>query len=393
MLESSLLKTQELCLKYKVTIWEVNKNRSAEVNGTHLRMVYKTNDPKLKVVDDHILLSDIVLVIKRTWGDIREEVLKICKQLENRGIYIFGGCLWIEWSHSKITQYKTLADKLLFPKSIVFDTFDEDLAEHDDFDSRLDSIILRAGNELGFPLIVKTCKGNLGDGIYFLESEKALRKLLTFKEKENTESKDKFLEGIILQEFIKTHPDLSISNYYRINMIGRIPQSAVQFQLKWCDSLIYSEIKKLKSFAEAEEKPINLSFFNTEEIKHLVDALPYKEGVMGIDILVSEGKFFFLESNSGPSIPQIVKLGEKFKKEDGLLSDDRLAADQCVNFSDEIAQYCLRKIEEREVRFTQSNARIIKYGIGISIAAGLLFFGYKYCTSTESYIESKSMRH
>lgn len=95
---------------HHVLIWNVNTVRfSGDCLVQDDRFFHTSSVP----------LANIAFAIKRTWSAIRSKSLAICQGLETHGIPVFNGCGFIEWSHSKIKQFKTSPD--LFPNTVCFD--------------------------------------------------------------------------------------------------------------------------------------------------------------------------------------------------------------------------------------------------------------------------------
>lgn len=139
-------------------------------------------------------------------------------------------------------------------------------------------VLDKINSQLKFPLIFKTDEGCRGDGVYLIESPEELKALIYDLLIESSKMNDsEFKSGFLLQEFIGSHNDKAISNYYRINLVNGQPQSAVQLQLQW-KKFTNRPYQKLFDFDEAEDKPVPLESFPTEQLKKIANACPYKNG-------------------------------------------------------------------------------------------------------------------
>ena len=253
---------------------------------------------------------------------------------------------------SKILQYHTLP--ALFPHTVCFDKQFLLQIKNDPLDRAIEKIIDKI-NILQFPMIFKTDEGCRGDGVYLVGSKQDLRNLLQkFMFELQSNSQSKFRNGFLLQEWVKTHANLDISNYFRINIINGKAQSSVQFQLKWEKSDV-NNYKKLADFKNAEDKPIDLAVFDSLQLKRVVSACPCQDGVIGADVLYdNENKMHLLEYNDGPAVSAIVDLAQRNNPE-----INNSAIQQCFNFPDEIAKLCFLLIERGLTQQkTQTNSAI-----------------------------------
>lgn len=284
-----------------------------------------------------IPFTDIALVIKRTFGPAREKALAICKALESKQVPVLNGCDFIEWSHSKIRQYKDLENKKIIPKSVCFGN------EYVQT-SKIKNVFAEIDKKLTYPMVLKTSKGSRTDGVYLVESRAALTQLLEilFKVIEENPRSDKAYEirsGFILQQYIGTgHTDKSLSVYYRVNIVDRQAQSAVQFVLQWQteQDKLY---KRLKDF-DGQDKPVSLACFDKDQLAAIIDACPCDHGVVGADIILSD-KLYLLEYNDGPVVSAIVNLANQSYAE--LISED--ARQQCAAFPVAIAKTCIALVK------------------------------------------------
>ncbi len=285
---------------------------------------------------EQISIKDISLVIKRTWGPIREQGLAICKRLEGMNVKILNGCDFIEWSHSKIQQYITLSLKQkadLFPKTVYIDHKTiESLIKQTTKDNLAKALLDQMYPVYKFPMVLKKDNGCRADGVYLIDSLDNLKELLL-------NDFDSLRKGFLLQEFINSHTNPEISNYYRINVVSGKAQSAIQFQLIWkkieaCAAL------KLVDFKESEQIPVDLEIFPPKRLQEIVDAcLPCRQDVVGIDVMFNNGQIYLLEYNDGPAVGLIVELGEKYLNSD--IPEQINAAKSCHNFATSIADACL----------------------------------------------------
>ncbi len=313
---------------YQVLIWDVNTVRFSGNNLVQNDRFFQASG---------VPLSDIVFAIKRTWSSIRSKSLAICQGLETHGISVFNGCEFIEWSHSKIKQFKTSSD--LFPNTVCFDAEFMQSVQNKEHDEIVQDVIATVGTELQFPVVFKTNEGCRGDGIFLVHTKNDLislmRKMLSDPTKE-------FKNGFLLQEFISTHTDPFISNYYRINLVGGRAQSAVQFQMLWKKTA--DGFYKLSDFPEANDMPVDVNSFPAEKLNEIVRRCPGKVDGIGIDVVMdTSGKLLLLEYNDGPVVSQIVSLGEKFSTMPACAK----AAMACVAFPDEIAKRCIPELSKK----------------------------------------------
>lgn len=334
LIEAALARAQlnfDLREHYKILKWNVS---NLYVENDFLILKSHSN---LISIRSRIPISDIALVIKRTWSPIRERALHICQILEKRNITILNGCEFIKWSHSKIDQYETLKFNNILPQTICFD---RQFISNKSDEIIIDATFKKIENNLFFPMIFKTNKGSRATGVYLIESEYSLKELIKNHLTELKNNKmSEFKDGFLLQEFIATHPNPSISNYYRINIVDGKAQSVVQFQLRWEKVKDFS-YKKLVDFKEAMDKPVDLNFFNKNAIEKILYLCPCKNGVIGVDIVCdADNKIYLLEFNDGPIISAIVELAEKNN------SDSHEAVKKCLEFPGSLAKLCFDKIK------------------------------------------------
>lgn len=288
--------------------------------------------------EEIISLDDILLVMKRTWGPDRYRGLELCKIFESQDIPILNGCSFIQWSHSKIAQYKQLENKNIFPKSLCYDqgTVERMLKSEIDLNEILESV----ETNLSFPVVFKTSEGTRGSGIYLIESAEILKnrllqfviELQNFIKEENISKVREWMSGFLIQSYIETHNEPNIAAYYRINVINNEAQSAVQFALQWEET--QWGYRKLTTKPSTLDHPINLEDLNFEPIRSIIQSSPYVLDVVGIDIVCSkEGELFLLEFNDGPNVSEIVQLGKKYLN------------NPCKNFSNEIAFLVLDQVK------------------------------------------------
>ena len=320
---------------YKVLVWDVNK---IIVNNKYISLLSNSNRLNFQ---SPILISDLALVIKRTWGPIRTKALLICRALEQHGALILNGCEFIGWSHSKIRQYDTLKEWHIFPKTVCFDKQFILSMREKNVDDIVKTILQRISTQLNFPLVFKTDEGCRGDGVYLIESSEELKVLIKDILLESSKNKhSEFNNGFLLQEFIMTDAEKSISNYYRINLVNGRPQSAVQFQLKWEESN-GRPYQKLFDFDGAEDKPVSLEIFDPRRLKKIALACPCQNGVVGVDVACNSGEIWVLEYNDGPMISQIVESAERYQK----LQKYTEEVGNCANFPNAIANLCMNRIK------------------------------------------------
>lgn len=329
LLERSLLDMQNKTdRKYTVLKWAIDK------------VTIKT-DTITYDSDVTLPISEIALAIKRTWGPIRTKALLLCQQLEQQGVIILNGCQFIEWTHSKILQYQHLENEHLFPKSLCFNADSIETVTQDNYKKTVKKIMNDAEEHLRFPMVLKTNKGCRADGIFLLKTNHALEELLEelFISMMATPSLE-FREGFLLQEFILTHPNPSISNYFRLNIVNGKPQSAVQFQLKWQPegNHLY---EKLVDFQGCEDKPINLTDLPISFITKVIQACPCKNGVVGVDLICYQNSRYLLEFNDGPAIALIIELAKTAQ----LTSETYPGIQACNAFANEIATLCYGLIQ------------------------------------------------
>lgn len=317
----------------EVLIWEVHPQT---IKLSERGIQYTPSDKSASIFIDY---DDLHLVIKRTWGPIRDFALSVCKSLEEKHVAILNGCKFIEWSHSKIQQYLAFENTGIMPKSICLsaDAIAKNyLIPAGELIDILNQLILE---QLNYPVILKTDRGCRGDGIYLIDSKNALNELI------QTEKFSKIFEGgVILQQFIETNLDREISNYYRINLVNMHPVSAVKFNLIW-EVDPSSGVKRLIDADEIQDFPVSVSLFNN--INKLIAACPYEHEVSGIDVVMDlNGNLLLLEFNDGPAISLITELGQR----DLHHSERSSEAAQCANFGVMIAEACLEKIGHLHLR-------------------------------------------
>lgn len=277
-----------------------------------------------------ILLKDISLIIKRTWGPMRTQALELCQTLTDQHVTILNGCDFIRWSHSKVAQYESLKHLNLIPESMVINLDDEI-----DIGAQLDL--------LGFPLIIKKDQGCRADGVYLVANQSEFNQLISDLKKEGSE------RSVLIQKYIPNVSDPSVSSYYRINVVAKKAQSAVQFQLKWV-AHDHKSYKTLGNLDSPDDKAVPLSFFDRVQLQAIINACPYTMDVVGLDVMISEGKLWLLEFNDGPNIDLTVNLGKK-------LTSDLDTSIQSQQFSDAIAQHCFSL-----AKYTQLNElTVIEY--------------------------------
>lgn len=285
---------------------------------------------------EQLLVKDISLVVKRTWGPSRKHGLNICKSLEGMGVRILNGCGFIEWSHSKIQQYITLAQEHkadLFPKTVCvrsddIENFINKATEHD----LAKHILEKMHPDYKFPMVLKKNKGCRADGVYLIDSLNTFQDLLV-------KDLESLREGFLLQEYITSHVNDEISNYYRINVVSNKAQSAMQFQLVWKKNEDGAALK-LVDFPESIQMPIDLKIFPEKRLQEIINACPYKQDVVGIDVMFNDGQMYLLEYNDGPAVGLIVDLGEKYLN--SKIPEELNAAKACYNFAEANADICLK---------------------------------------------------
>lgn len=340
LLEKSLKQAQtNLKEKLEILNWDVSKTQM--IGDDLCQLSYENFIGVRKIVK----ISDIALGIKRTWGPIRKQAISICQKLEEKNVPILNGSRFIEWSHSKIDQYETLKNTALFPKTrcfgkeIMADIYTENVQ------NKIEQVISHVQGKLQFPLVLKTDKGCRADGVYLVRSIPVLKELLNELFMQIIKNKThEIKDGFLLQEFIVTHPNEQISNYYRINIVNGEPQSAVQFQLKWSMVKGFS-YEKLSDFEGHDDKPMDLSFFPKEDLESIVFRCPCKNGVVGADILYYNDEMYLLEFNDGPVISSIVELSNTEKPTEKNLK----AIEACRDFPMTIASLCLNHIKKRQL--------------------------------------------
>lgn len=192
----------------------------------------------------------------------------------------------------------------------------------------------------------KTNEGCRGDGIFLVHTKNDLMSLMGKMLSDQTKE---FKNGFLLQEFISTHSDPFISNYYRINLVGSRAQSAVQFQILWKKTA--DSFYKLSDFPEANDMPVDVNSFPAEKLNEIARRCPGKVDGIGIDVVMNtSGKLLLLEYNDGPVVSQIVSLGEKFLTTPACAK----AAKACLEFPNEIAKRCLPELTKKQ-RFLLSS--------------------------------------
>lgn len=279
-----------------------------------------------------LAIKDISLVVKRTWGPIREKGLALCQALETQGVNVLNGCHFIKWSHSKIQQYQTLdflkkAD--LFPETVCID------AEYMQNKTSAKNLLEELHPDYTFPMVLKKDKGCRADGVYFIDCLDTFEHLLA----NDAESLSK---GFLLQRFISSHTYPHISNYFRLNVVDGKVQSAVQFQLKW-QKPEKGKAQQLGEFKEAKEIPVDVSMFPERRLQDILAACPYRQDAVGIDVMFDGEQLYLLEYNDGPAISLVVDLGEKHLNSDKV---DKKAAQACYDFAASIATLCVERAKD-----------------------------------------------
>jgi len=322
LLEAAL---QKQYFGHEIKKLEINEN----VSVIDDKLVRKIPLPYGKVEYEIIPLEQLALVIKRTWGPIRTYALKICKALEQQGVPLLNNCDFVEWSHSKITQSETLNANLL-PPTRCYRWAD---LEEEKFTPDVNA----------FPCIIKLDRGTRGDGVYRADSPKSLVTTLdSIKQKHANDSECILGKGILIQSFIPTNADISVSDYYRINLVNGQPQSAVRFQLFWVPADDGADWYKLQDNPDNDDEEAvdvnDTTLFPPDQLNKIISACPCQDGVVGIDIVRDrEGNLFLLEYNDGPNISQIYELGN---------ADGSAAEKACFSFPDAHAICCGLRLDQ-----------------------------------------------
>lgn len=308
--------------KIETIVWEISQHREVEITSDTVKLILpdtQTHAPMRTTLP----IADIKLVIKRTWGPIRDKVLAICEKFEEVGMRVFGRCDWFRWSHSKLSQQRYLDPYVTYPDSYPLPWPSDRLT--------LQAI---ADERLGYPFIIKFPSGNRGDGVFLIENEEAIAHFLDYYR----QFQQTFSE-IICQVFIHTSQDLFLSTYYRVNVIGGRIHNAIKFQFEWISSDNMQGVRVLKDTPNCHDGPITLDPDVLHSMQHLIQAMPYTEGIIGFDIVLSfpDSVFYLLESNSGPAIADIISLGRKFFNSPDISTQH--AAALCLSFSSSIAAY------------------------------------------------------
>lgn len=298
-----------------VLVFELTKTRITETSVICENGIYRHT----------VLITDLALVIKRTWGVARIEALIKCKQLAAQGVRILNGCDLVELVHSKIKQYNLLLGREFLPRSICFDVeFIKTHSSRVDFTDRVKAAI---PPDFHYPFVVKISEGCRADGVYRVDTPEGFGEWLQDYQKKLAENKT-YEFGFMLQTYIEPKAgDPSISTYYRINVVAGEPQSALQFQLQWKKTeRAYFYLND--QFPEAVDKPVSLGIFDSMQLARIIQALPYRLEMIGIDLMFKGGQMYLLEYNDGPIISLVTSLGAK-----GLELDPQDAAAQaCKNF-------------------------------------------------------------
>lgn len=327
-IENSLKKNIDS--NYQVLICDVN-NVGFSGNGLLLNdSFFNSSSP--------IPFASIAFAITRTWSAIRSKSLAVSQRLASHGVSIINGCEFIEWSHSKIKQFKTCSD--LFPKTVCFDAEFMKSTKDKKHDEIIQEVVATVDKNLQFPVVFKTDEGCRADGIFLVQTKSDLS-LLMIKILSTPPEESK--NGFLLQEFIITNNNPFISNYYRVNLVGGHVQSAVQFQMLWRQNA--DGFYKLSDFPDANDMPIDINEFPAEKLNAIICGCRGEIDCVGIDVVKdASGKLLLLEYNDGPVVSQIVSLGEKFLTEP-VCSE---AAAACIAFPDKIAKRCVSELTKKK---------------------------------------------
>lgn len=77
-----------------------------------------------------------------------------------------------------------------------------------------------------------------------------------------------------------------------------------------------------------------------KRLQEIINACPYKQDVVGIDVMFNDGQMYLLEYNDGPAVGLIVDLGEKYLN--SKIPEELNAAKACYNFAEANADICLK---------------------------------------------------
>ena len=128
-------------------VWEI---QSEAIFFENYSIQYRPNQGEIISVD----FSDLLLVIKRTWGPIRDLALSICHSLEENDVPILNGCQFISWSHSKIQQYLSMEKYHVIPHSIWIEPISSD--NNSDTFEKINRAIT---DNFSYPVVIKTDRG------------------------------------------------------------------------------------------------------------------------------------------------------------------------------------------------------------------------------------------
>lgn len=319
------LKIDQKDKELKVIVWDLENIRI--VGGD---IVHRPKNSPINSIT--IPLSDIQMVIKRTWWPNKiSKATNLCTALAESGVKMLNSLSLSEWCNSKILQYRTLENENVFPTSICFDK--SFIAENAEMPAIAIAALITqemSGN-LAYPVIFKTDKGCRSKGVFLVESERGLIELIEYLKHQ------KYDGGILLQEFLKTNADSAISTYYRINIIDGKAQSAVCFEeMMWIDYEGYEDVKKLIVY-DGDSRAVSLSEFDSVELGKVIDLCPSRNGVVGVDVVIANNRMYLLEFNAGPGINELVQVARTNPV-------DPVAAHAVLCFADAIAASCLKRI-------------------------------------------------
>lgn len=146
---------------------------------SHLKKTAEKMNIKLTVKTNEEMLfeserADFVLF----W----DKDVNLAKSLENKGFFVFNSARSIALCDDKAKTYLALENKLKQPKTIIAPLFF--------FDVDYSEFIKRAGEVLGFPLVLKNCCGSFGEQVHLCRTVDEAIKFVTG-------------EPFLLQEYIE----------------------------------------------------------------------------------------------------------------------------------------------------------------------------------------------